>query len=166
MQRPGLERDVVDPGVYGRTVRRFAEAGIVMPTFAELADPDTVDPETIAALADVDPDAADPANLRRVHWHNGPDRRTRVAVPSHVVLPSSLTGVEARIVVALGDRFPMIASHKVLAAYACLAPRIVMDSSTRPSTVPSGRRPATTAAAASRSRGSWAAAAWRSSRRA
>jgi len=125
MQRPGLERDVVDPAVYGRTIRRFAEAGIVMPTFAELADPEAAGPAAIAALTGVDPDAADPANLRRVHWFNGPDRRTRVPIPTHVVLPSSLTGVEARIVVALGDRFPMIGSHKVLAAYACLAPRIV-----------------------------------------
>jgi cysteine synthase len=125
MQRPGLERDVVDPGVYERTVRRFAETGIVMPTFAQLADPDTVDPALVASLSTIDPDAADPANLLRVHWYNGRDRRTRVHVPDHVVLPTALTGVEAKIVVALGDRFPMIASHKVLAAYACLAPRIV-----------------------------------------
>ena len=46
-------------------------------------------------------------------------------VPDHVVLPSSLTGVRAPIVVALGDRFPMIHAHKVLAAYGCLAPRVV-----------------------------------------
>jgi cysteine synthase len=123
--RPGLERDVVDPGVYERTVRRFAENGIVMPTFAQVADPETVDPAVVAGLAAIDPDAADSANLLRVHWYNSRDRRTRVPIPDHVVLPSSLTGVEARIVVALGDRFPMIASHKVLAAYACLAPRIV-----------------------------------------
>jgi cysteine synthase len=125
MHRSGLERDVVDQPVYARTVRRFTEAGIVLPTFAQLADPERVDPAAIAGLAGVDPDAADPANLFRVHWYNGRDRRTRTPLPAHVVLPPSLTGVEARIVVALGDRFPMIASHKVLAAYACLAPRIV-----------------------------------------
>ena len=125
MQRPGLEREVVDQGVYERTVERFRDAAIVMPTFAQLADPGTADPAAMAALAAVDPDVAAPANLMRVHWYNGPDRRTRAALPAHVVLPSSLTGVDARIVVALGDRFPMIASHKVLAAYACLAPRIV-----------------------------------------
>jgi cysteine synthase len=125
MQRPGLERDVVDPSVYERTVRRFTEAGIVMPTFAQLADPERMDAAASAGLAAVDPDAADPANLLRVHWFNGRDGRTRMPLPAHVVLPPSLTGVEARIVVALGDRFPMIASHKVLAAYACLAPRIV-----------------------------------------
>ena len=32
-------------------------------------------------LAGVDPDAADPRNLFRVHWYNGADRRTRVAAP-------------------------------------------------------------------------------------
>ena len=41
------------------------------------------------------------------------------------MLPPELTGIEAKIVVALGDRFPMIQAHKVLAAYACLAPRVV-----------------------------------------
>ena len=33
--------------------------------------------------------------------------------------------MKARIVIALGNRFPMIGAHKVLAAYGCLAPRIV-----------------------------------------
>ncbi len=48
-----------------------------------------------------------------------------MSVPDHVVLPSSLTGVESPIIVVFGDRFPMITAHKVLAAYACLAPRVV-----------------------------------------
>jgi cysteine synthase len=42
-----------------------------------------------------------------------------------VVLPTELTGVEAPIIVAFGNRFPMIGAHKVLAAYACLTPRVV-----------------------------------------
>ena len=46
-------------------------------------------------------------------------------IPQHIVLPPSLTGVDAKIVVLLGNRFPMIHAHKVLAAYACIAPRIV-----------------------------------------
>ena len=41
------------------------------------------------------------------------------------MLPPELTGVDSPIVVLLGDRFPMIHSHKVIAAYGCLAPRIV-----------------------------------------
>ena len=43
----------------------------------------------------------------------------------HIELPEALTGVEARIVVVLGALFPMIRAHKVLAAYACLTPRLV-----------------------------------------
>jgi len=122
MERPGLATEVVDEAVYERAVRRFREQRIVMPTFGQLADPTTI---PAAAADDADPDSPDPRNLFRVHWHNGADRRSRVAVPVHVVLPRSLTGVDAPIIVVLADRFPMIASHKVLAAYACLAPRIV-----------------------------------------
>jgi cysteine synthase A len=99
---------------------------VVLPTFAQLADSGKIPERIRTALAAVDPDAAHPLNLFRVHWFNrGPDRKRQVAVPEHVVLPPSLTGVEAKIVVALGDRFPMIGAHKVLAAYGCLTPRIV-----------------------------------------
>jgi len=125
MRRGGLERDVVDPAVYERTVGRFREAGIVLPTFAQLTEPSTIPADIVERLAAIDPDAPHPLNLFRVHWFNGPDRRRRVDVPVHVVLGPELTGVSPRIVVALGDRFPMIGSHKVIAAYGCLAPRIV-----------------------------------------
>jgi cysteine synthase len=125
MARLGLERAVVDAGVVGRTAARFRDRGIALPTFAELADPARAPQAVRAALPAVDPDAADPANLFRIHWFNGPDRRSVEALPAHVVLPPELTGVESPIVVALADRFPMIASHKVLAAYACLVPRLV-----------------------------------------
>jgi len=108
-----------------RTVERFRQTATVLPTFAQLAEPSSIPDSVREALAGVGPDAPDPRNLFRVHWHNAADRRGTVAVPDHVVLPAALTGVEAPIVVALGDRFPMIAAHKVLAAYACLVPRLV-----------------------------------------
>ncbi len=114
-----------DRTAYERTVLRFRETRTVLPTFAQLIDPPSIPAATRAGLAAVEPDAPDPRNLFRVHWHNAADRRGSVSVPDHVVLPASFTGVEAPIVVALGDRFPMIAAHKVLAAYACLVPRLV-----------------------------------------
>ena len=117
--------EVVDPGLVRRSARRLGAAGVVLPTFAQLADPATIPADVVARLGSVDPDAADPANLFRVHWNNAADRRRVVAVPEHVVLGRELTGVDAPIVVALGDRFPLIGAHKVLAAYACLAPRLV-----------------------------------------
>jgi cysteine synthase len=125
MTQLGLEKEIVDRAVYQRTVKRFREARVALPTFAQLADPALIPEPVHSALRGIDPDAADPLNLFRVHWYNDAGRDGRAGVPEHVVLPESLTGVKARIVVALGDRFPMIRAHKVLAAYACLAPRIV-----------------------------------------
>jgi len=121
----GLSTAIVDADVRSRAIERFAEAGIVLPTFGQLADPTTIPASILDALADVDPDAPHPLNLFRVHWFNDEDRRGRSEVPGHLVLPPELTGVDATVVVALGQRFPMIHAHKVLAAYACLAPRIL-----------------------------------------
>ena len=121
----GLEDRIVDQGVYDRTAQRLREARVLLPTFAELADPTRIPDAVRHALAGVKPDEAHPLNLFRVHWYNDADRTGLAAVPGHVVLPPELTGVDARIVVAIGERFPMIRAHKVLAAYGCLAPRIV-----------------------------------------
>jgi cysteine synthase len=121
----GLERHVVDRDIYGRTVDRFRQAGILLPTFAQLATPASMPARILRSLDGVKSDEADPLNLFRVHWYNDGGRTGQAAVPVHVVLPAELTGVEARIVVALGDLFPLTRTHKVLAAYGCLAPRIV-----------------------------------------
>jgi cysteine synthase len=96
-----------------------------LPTFAELAEPSRIAPARQERLAGIDPDAADALNLFRVHWYNDASRRGLAALPAHVVLPESLTGVASPIVVVLGDRFPMIGAHKVLPAYACLVSRLV-----------------------------------------
>jgi len=120
-----LERNIIDETTYRHTVERFRESSIRLPKIAELADPQTIDDALKQELPQVDPDAPDPRNLFRVHWHNDATRRGFAEVPEHIVLPSSLTGVDAKIVVALGNRFPMIRAHKVLAAYGCLVPRLI-----------------------------------------
>jgi cysteine synthase len=121
----GLQRDIADRAVYDRSVRRFREAEILLPTFAQLAEPGCIPATIRAALAGVKPDDAHPLNLFRVHWYNDAQRTGQADTPVHVVLPGELTGVDAKIVVALGDLFPMIRAHKVLAAYGCLAPRVI-----------------------------------------
>ncbi|OGU02760.1 MAG: pyridoxal-5'-phosphate-dependent protein subunit beta [Gemmatimonadetes bacterium GWC2_71_10] len=125
MTQLGLDHDIADRHAYDRAVARLREARITLPTFAELADPLRLGAAGRAAPPGVDPDAADAHNLFRVHWYNDAARTGIAAVPAHVVLPEAVTGVPSPIVVVLGDRFPMIRAHKVLAAYACLAPRIV-----------------------------------------
>ncbi|NOY25410.1 MAG: pyridoxal-5'-phosphate-dependent protein subunit beta [Oligoflexia bacterium] len=121
----GLEQHVVDPKVHDITVARFRDAKIPLPTFAQLADPRLIPANIQAALTDVDPDTPHPLNLFRVHWFNDATRRGVSDVPAYIELPTELTGVKARIVLAIGQRFPMIHAHKVLAAYGCLAPRLV-----------------------------------------
>jgi cysteine synthase len=117
----GLADRIVDDAALANSVARFRERGITLPTFAELADPTTFD---AGRVGDADPHAPDARNLWRVHWYNDL-AGGRVDVPEHVVLPMAVTGVATPIVVVFGDRFPMITAHKVLAAYACLAPRVV-----------------------------------------
>ncbi len=123
----GLAGDIVDEGVLARAAGRFREQGIRLPTFAQLAEPSRIPVDVTASLDDVDRMAPDARNLFRVHWYNPleGDRPGRLGVPEHVVLPSELTGVESPIILILGEPFPMITAHKVLAAYACLAPRVI-----------------------------------------
>jgi cysteine synthase len=117
--------EVEDRETRGRAVRLARERGVRLPTFAEIADPARAPRPIRDTLAAIDPDAPHAANLYRVNWFNTIDRRGAEAVPVHVEVPSALSGVPARIVVVLGATFPMIGAHKVLAAYACLAPRLV-----------------------------------------
>ena len=121
----GLYDEVVDEAALERTVDRFRERNILLPSFAQLADPSKMPPDVESALDGVGADDADPRNLWRVTWYNDSTRTGRAEVPEYLELPSELTGVDARILLALGNRFPMIRAHKVLAAYSCLAPKLV-----------------------------------------
>lgn len=117
--------EIVHPAVRRRAQAHFHKNGVRLPLISELSDPRKIARRTVDGLVSVDPDSADPQNLFRVHWFNAADRRGRARVPEHAVLPRELTGTDAQIIVALGDCFPLIGAHKVLAAYACLVPRIV-----------------------------------------
>ena len=119
------DAELADGRTLARAVERFREASIALPTFAQLADPALVPAGVRQKVARVGPDEAEPLNLFRIHWHNDRARTGVVEVPGHLVLSRELTGVDAKIVVALGDRFPLIRAHKVLAAYGCLTPRLV-----------------------------------------
>ncbi len=121
----GLENEVVDAAVRKSSVAQLKDQKVFLPTTEQLADPSKIPAAITEKLADIDPDEPHPLNLFRVHWFNDADRRTRVSVPNHVVLPKELTGIDAKVVVLFGNRFPMINAHKVLAAYGCLIPRLV-----------------------------------------
>ena len=89
-ESPAGDGEIVDAQVLERTVGRFRDAGIALPTFAQLADPDRIPPAVTARLAGIGPDDANPLNLFRVHWFNDAARTGLVKVPEHVVLPREL----------------------------------------------------------------------------
>lgn len=125
MAKLGLEEKVVDQGVLNNTIKRFRERKIKLPTFEELADPSKISPEIVKALESIDPNEPHPLNLYRINWFNKANSRGFGEVPEYIVLPKELTGVDAKIVVMTGAFFPMVECHKVLAAYGCLAPRVI-----------------------------------------
>jgi len=104
-------------------IERCREKGILIPTFAQMREPDKVDPAVALAVSDVDMQAVDPLNLFRITWHNDP-RTGGFGEVNALALPSALTGVRARIVGLIGKHFPT-GAHKVGAAFGCLAPRLV-----------------------------------------
>lgn len=113
----------VNEKVISSTVQRAKERNIIIPTFAQQQNPDLI-PEKIKkqvkplGLWDVDP-----RNLFRITWKN--DIKTGLyGDVNYVELPSSLTGVKARIVGLVGKYFPT-GAHKVGAAFGCMVPRLV-----------------------------------------
>jgi cysteine synthase len=116
---------VTDPAVRARAVERYRERGIVLPTFAQMRDPRLVPPAVTARLARLGLWDLDPLNLFRITWKNEPREQGGLfGGVDALELPSSLTGVKARVVMLVGKWFPT-GSHKVGAAYGCLAPKII-----------------------------------------
>ncbi len=108
-----------------RAASRAKERGIIIPTFAQMKDPSTIPDEIREKLSLVDLWEVDPVNLFRINWHNEPvDSGGDFGGVNYIELPTSLTGVEARILALVGMWFPT-GAHKVGAAFGCLVPPLV-----------------------------------------
>ena len=77
---------IEDTAVRGRTVALLREKGVRLPTFRELAEPETQPQDIVAKLSGIGPDEAHPLNLYRVNWFNDAKRTGRVATPVHAGL--------------------------------------------------------------------------------
>ena len=115
----------MNESVIKKTSEYFKKNGVVLPTISELRSPHLINEEVKNKLKNLDKDEINPLNLFRVHWFNNRDHSGFSKVPEHIVLPKEFTGVEAKIIINIGRLFPLITAHKVLAAYACLLPRIL-----------------------------------------
>ncbi|ODS23391.1 pyridoxal-5'-phosphate-dependent protein subunit beta [Candidatus Endobugula sertula] len=111
--------------ILNRALEHSRQQNIVLPTFTELAFPQRISIEIQDQLRGISPNEPHPLNLFRIHWYNSHEHNGSLDHPLHLEVPSSISGVKTRIIVALGDAFPMIAAHKVLAAYGCLVTRLV-----------------------------------------
>ncbi len=115
----------VHPDRRQRAVQRARERNIIIPTFAQMKDPTLIPDKYKEELSAIGLWDVHPRNLFRITWHNQP-RATGGGFGgvNYLELPSSLTGVPARIIVLVGKWFPT-GAHKVGAAFGCLAPRLV-----------------------------------------
>ena len=118
-------KDVVNQEVLEKAVNHYRERGIILPTFAQMKDPALIPGKVKDKLKDIGLWDLHPMNLFRITWKNEPKEKGGLyGAPNFIELPSSLTGIDARIIVMLGKWFPT-GAHKVGAAYGCLAPRII-----------------------------------------
>ena len=116
---------IVDEQVLDRTAERCRERGIVIPTFAQLRNPELIPGWVKERLADVSLWDVDPANLFRISWWNEPvEKGGLYGQGNFIEFDSSLTGVDARIVGLVGKWFPT-GAHKVGAGFGCLVPKLV-----------------------------------------
>ncbi len=106
-------------------LQRVRERGIIIPTFAQMRNPDLIPAQVKEKLAKIGLWDVNPLNLFRITWKNQPKASGGgFHGVNFLELPSSLTGTEARIIVLVGKWFPT-GAHKVGAAFGCLAPRLV-----------------------------------------
>ncbi|NLN70151.1 MAG: pyridoxal-phosphate dependent enzyme [Chloroflexi bacterium] len=113
------------PGRLEQTVQRVRQQNIIFPTFEQMRNPSQVPDKIKDELKGIGLWDLHPRNLFRITWHNEPVSSGGLfGGVNYLEFPESLTGTPARIVALVGKWFPT-GSHKVGAAYACLAPRLV-----------------------------------------
>jgi cysteine synthase A len=115
----------IDKKQLERTVQRARERNIIIPTFAQMRNPELIPDSVKEELKKIGLWDITSRNLFRITWKNEPvpDGGGYDGV-NWIELPSSLTGVEARIIALVGKWFPT-GAHKVGATFGCLVPPLV-----------------------------------------
>lgn len=108
-----------------RTAQRAKERDIIIPTFEQMKYPEKTPEKVKKELEDIGLWDIHPRNLFRINWKNEPEKQGGgFDGVNYIELPSSLTGVDARIIALVGKWFPT-GAHKVGATFGCLVPRLV-----------------------------------------
>jgi cysteine synthase len=108
-----------------RTVERARQRTIIIPTFAQMRDPDLIPSSIATKLSEIGLWDLHPLNLFRITWKNQPTAHGgKFGGVNYIEFPPELTGVPARIIALVGKWFPT-GAHKVGATFGCLVPRLV-----------------------------------------
>ncbi|MFO8036089.1 MAG: pyridoxal-phosphate dependent enzyme [Anaerolineales bacterium] len=108
-----------------RTVKRARERDIIIPTFAQMRNPELIPDKVKEELKGIGLWDITSRNLFRITWKNEPvEHGGGFNGVNYMELPKSFTGVDARIISLVGKWFPT-GSHKVGATFGCLVPRLV-----------------------------------------
>ena len=107
------------------TAQRAKEKNIILPTYAQMKDPNLIPDKYKEELKSIGLWDVHPRNLFRITWKNEPVHSGGgFGGPNYIELPPEITGVKARIVALVGKWFPT-GAHKVGATYGCIAPKLV-----------------------------------------
>jgi len=116
---------IANPAIRQKAIERFREKGIILPTFAQMRNPELVPDKIKDTLKNIGLWDLHPANLFRITWKNKPvEKGGLFGGVNFIEIPEVISGVKAKIVLLVGKYFPT-GAHKVGAAYGCLAPRII-----------------------------------------
>jgi len=115
--------DIQNTDYLERTIKRCKEKKIILPTFKQLQQPETIPAEITDQLKNIGFDEVHPLNLFRINWRNDP-QSGQIGDINYVEIPKEISGVKARIIGLVGKHFPT-GAHKVGATYGCLAPYLV-----------------------------------------
>jgi cysteine synthase len=108
-----------------RAIQRVREQNIIIPTFAQMMNPELISAGVKNELKQIGLWDLNPRNLFRITWKNQPTAKGGgFGGLNYLEFPKSITGTDARIIALVGKWFPT-GAHKVGAAFGCLVPRLV-----------------------------------------
>ncbi|MEE9119510.1 MAG: pyridoxal-phosphate dependent enzyme [Calditrichia bacterium] len=111
--------------VLENTIQRCRENNVIIPTYAQMRNPELVPKDIQKKLKSIGLWDLNPLNLFRITWKNEPTKSGGgYGEVNHLILPKSITGVEAKIVVLIGKYFPT-GAHKVGATFGPLVEKLI-----------------------------------------
>lgn len=111
--------------VLANTIQRCRENNVIIPTYAQMRNPELVPKKIRKQLKSIGLWDLNPLNLFRITWKNEPVKSGGgFGEVNHLILPKSLTGVDAKIIVLIGKYFPT-GAHKVGATFGPLVEKLI-----------------------------------------